>query len=631
MYLIEVFPIVRGIAKEKLSYFSANAIAPGSLVRVPLRNKAVNALVVSSRNAKELRSEIRGEKYELKKVAAFKSEPFLTEAFMKASSRAAGYYAGSIGSVLNLIIPKSALEEGAVGEPRLAAAAPAQSANTFERLILQTDKNERLDIYRGLVREEFARNRSVFICVPTAPDAGRIGNLLSKGIEHHTFVFHSLLPKKTLEGSRLAASQKSHPILIVATGHYFPLAPGNTSVIIVEEESSRFYKIPSRPFPDFRLFAEWFAKELGARVIFGDTLLRIETLFGFERQESAELNTPKFRSLSSVHADIVDMRALPKTPRRAIEIVSPALADMIADSVARGQHCLVLAARRGLSSQTICADCGETVTCGRCRAPVTLHTGKNKTGNFFFCHHCGERRSAEERCNHCHSWKLTPLGIGIELVEKELRRAFPALTLFRVDKDNAPTPAKIRKIIEQFYAAPGSVIIGTETVLPYLSPVENTAVASLDALFSLPDFRIRERIFHLLVRLRELTSFRLIAQTRINDNLLEHAIKGDFINFYREELSLRERFNYPPYATLIKISLAGTRAAVEREMNKVRDNLKPLELELYPAFIEEKRGLFTMHGLMRLSRGSWPDYPLAEKLNALPPQFRVEVDPESLL
>jgi primosomal protein N' (replication factor Y) len=228
---------------------------------------------------------------------------------------------------------------------------------------------------------------------------------------------------------------------------------------------------------------------------------------------------------------------------------------------------------------------------------------------------------------------LVTLGVGIELVEDEIQQKFPSIKIFRIDKDSASTAKRAMQIVASFYSSPGSVLLGTEMALPYLyRKIENTAVASLDSLFSLPDFRIHERILHMLLKIKALALSSCIVQTRIpSERILDYALKGNLIDYYREEIAAREAFSYPPFVTLIKISLAGTRAAVTKEMEKLKEYLSPFTLEIFPAFLEEARGLFTMHALIRLPREAWVDRGLLQKLISLPPQFRIAVDPESLL
>jgi primosomal protein N' (replication factor Y) len=288
-----------------------------------------------------------------------------------------------------------------------------------------------------------------------------------------------------------------------------------------------------------------------------------------------------------------------------------------------------------MAPQTVCGDCGAIVKCALCQSPISLHRAHSGDGNqnFFFCHACGGKRSAEEKCAVCQSWKLRPIGVGIELVEQELNQKFPEVKVFRIDKDKTPNAKIAEREAAKFYASPGSILLGTEMALPFLSKkIDNTAVASLDSLFALPDFRIHERILHLLLKIRSLTMSLLLVQTRLpEEHVLEYALKGNLIDFYREEIASRELFHYPPFTVLIKISVSGTRASVNQEVEKLKKFLLPYEAEIFQAFVEEARGVFTTHALIRLPKGGWVDKILLKKLLLLPPQFRVAVDPESLL
>lgn len=632
MYLIEVIPIARGISKETLSYFSSRPISPGSLVTVPLRKRLASALVISSDDAVKAKAFIRSSDFTMKKVGKFKSEPFLSEAFMKAARANAEFATSSLGSVLHALVPKAILEAVSVVNLKKSVAV---SGTVFDRLALQSDNDERFANYRSLIREEFARKHSVFFCVPTAEDVKFFAAELSKGIENYTRALYGFLPKKKLQAAWKEIATEEHPILTVATGMFFSLCREDIGAIIIENESSRFYKLPLRPYVDVRTFAEFFAKEMKVKFIVGDTLLRTETIYRFEQGEFSELAPLKFRSLSPAQSRVIDMSGYKKSAGGKFETVSLELGNLIQASHRRNERLFILATRRGLATHTVCGDCGTVVSCDRCSSPVILHRARAADGNqnFFFCHGCGRKRSAEERCVKCESWKLVALGVGLELVETEIRQKFPSVKIFRVDKDVATTAKHATKIVGDFYASPGTVLLGTEMALPYLyKKIENTAVASLDSLFSFPDFRIHERILHVLLKVRSLASSFCIVQTRIpGEHILDYALKGNLIDFYREEIAARQTFNYPPFVTLIKVSLAGARAVVAKEMEKLKDYFAPFSTEVFPAFLEESRGAFTMHGLVRLPSRSWVNPELLQKLLSLPPEFRVTVEPESLL
>lgn len=630
MYLIEVIPISRGIGNLVLSYFSAEGIPLGSIVSVPIRKKNVHGLVISSSDARESRSEIRSSDFTIRKVSEFRAEKFLSEAFMRAVRSTALFFASSLGSTLAQLVPKYALD----AETKIINHESVTIGGTFDRLVVQSDDSERYANYRMLIREEFAKKRSVFFCVPTVEDARRAYTILSKGIESYTYILYGAMPKKKFKETWEKIHNIEHPILIIATGAFLSLSRSDLSLLILEGESSRSYKMQVRPYVDIRVFAEYFAKENHLKFIVGDALLRTETIYRFKQGDFSELTPLKFRSLSTALHQVVDMKSIKKKGSH-FESISPELHKLIESSHLSNQNLFLFASRRGLSPLTVCGDCGATALCLRCNSPITLHTTETTKGiaNIFLCHACGDKRTTDERCVHCQSWKLTPLGIGIELVEQELKKRFPALKVFRIDKDVAGTSIKASKIVGDFYSSPGSILLGTEMSLAYLDrKIDNTAVVSLDSLFSLPDFRIHERILHILLKIRSLTLSNFLVQTRLQkENVLEYAVKGNLADFYREEIAERETFAYPPFTILIKISLAGNRLVVAKEMDKLTGYFAPFELEKFSAYSENSKGTFTMHGLIRLSRGAWVNADLQKRLVALPPEFRVVVEPESLL
>lgn len=632
MYLIEVIPIASGVSKETLSYFSSNSIALGSLVAVPIRKRTIHALVVSCVDARQEKSSIRTSDYSMKKVLEFKSESFLSESFMRAVRSLADFSACSVGGVLNLLVPKSVLDAPLNSKLENLS---IKTDTTFDRLALQADDDERLATYRSLIREEFARKHSVFVCLPTSAEVKKYIKILPKGIEDYTFSLYGSLSKSKAREVWSNVLNHSHPVLIIATAPFFSIGRNDIGLIILENESSRSYLSQIRPQFDVRRFAEYFAKEIGVKFIVGDTYLRTETIFRVKSGEISDVLPLKFRLLSPAKCVAVDMTALNKEVGDKFKVLGDELCELIQKSHIENQNIFLFSARRGLATQTVCGDCGSVVLCSRCKTPITLHRRNTTDGNqnFFLCHACGERRGAEERCGNCNSWKLSPLGIGIELIESEIKRKFPSIKVFRVDRDAVTGSKKIEGIVSKFYSSPGSILIGTEMVFPFLDKkIENTAIVSLDSLFSLPDFRIHEKILHILIKIRSLTLSTFLVQTRVPDEkILDYALKGNLIDFYREEIQTREAFNYPPFATFIKITLCGVRSVVIDEMSKLKKFFSPLELAIFPAFSEEKRGVYTMHALIRLQRGVWVEKELLAKLLALPPQFKIAVEPDSLL
>lgn len=632
MHIVSVIPITRGISSEALSYFSAVEFAPGAVVKVPLRNRLVPALVVSTKSAELIKSELKNSTFSLKKISSTKSKVVFSTAFINAASEMAEYSAGSTGSVLANIVSKTILEHADELEPAAPSAPLVEDRSIIhEPYTLQADEEDRFAHYKSLIREQFAHNKSVFFCLPTIQETKKIFEQLPKGIEQYTHILNTSLSKKELIEAWNKVITEKHCVLIIATGTFLGIPRSDLGAIIVERESSASYKTAVRPYVDIRTFCEQFAKRLNAKLIFGDLLLRTETLWRTKNGEIGELSPLKFRSMSTADTIVVDMKKYKTLDKPEFRIISDELEALVKKSREANENLFVFAARRGLSPMTVCGDCGTTVRCTRCSAPTILHRAKEQP--FFLCHRCGERRSAEERCKNCDSWRLTTLGIGIELIEEGLQNMFPDATIFRMDKDSVTTHKQALRLATDFYNSPGSILIGTEMALGYLEkPVENATVAAIDSLFSIPDFRISEKIMNILLRIRSFTQRTFLIQTRSRDQeLFDFAAKGNLMDFYRGEIEARKHLEYPPFTILLKLTARGTPASAVKDMHFVEEHLKEYTPLVFPAFIETVKRKTVLHALIRLPADSWPNKELLQKLLDLPPTIAINVDPESLL
>jgi primosomal protein N' len=616
MYIIEVLPIAKAIGKESLSYFSQVEIKVGSLVTIPLRSKKIKGIVITTTPAIEKKSEIKKLDFQVKKVDDIQTSKFLSPQFMNVIRRTALYFATTKGAVLSTLIPKELLDSKFLTE--------LNNEQRQDKVVIQGDDEERISHYKTLIRQEFAKKKSIAIVVPTHEDATVMHEHLSKGIEDYIYVLHSA-QKKTIE----LMHRSTHPVLAIVTVPYLSVLRNDTSTIIIEKENGKGYRTMSRPFIDLRIVAEFFAEETHCRLVIGDIFLRTETLSKHALGEYFETAPFKFRSLSTAAEILVDMKAY-KSSSGSFRILSEQAEVLIKETKEQSQLMFVFATRKGLAPSVVCGDCQTVVTCSRCSAPVVLHSSKQSEKTFFLCHHCGERRSSEEYCKKCGSWKLGTVGIGINLVAEKIKDKFPDVRIFILDSDTAKTDKAARDIVQKFKFTPGSILIGTEMALSYLhEPVHNILIASMDSLLALPDFRIHEKILYTITRMRSLATQSIILQTRSpEEKVYQHALKGNLIDFYREHIEERKQFNYPPFCTLIKITLTGKKDSIVKEMQELQDLLKPHEIDVFPAFTHTVRGLNIIHGLIRVHR---LDDSLSQTLARLPQHIVVKIDPESLL
>lgn len=650
MNVITVYPIIKGAFKEELTYWSSHAFEVGKIIEVPLKGRKIPALVGEVTSASHAKSNIKQASFVTRKIEKTEEKDAVYRACIEACEKISKYYAVSFSSVLKACISDVALSHSASekNDNTSKDSVKRLSSISSDVLVYQTNTEDRLGAYRSIVREEFARKKSVIIVAPTVLAAEELFNNMRKGIEDYAKIIHGSLTKKKQASIWKECLESDHPIIIVTTPYYASIPRKNVSTIILERESSRAYSSMRAPFIDYRKYVEEYAKALGARLIFGDTFLRIETLHRRDEGEINEFFPISYRVEKMAELLVVDMspkKVVPenestekkskqtaKKDKKEFKIFSEELESMIDYASKKSEKIFLFSARRGLSPQIVCGDCGKTVVCESCEAPVVLHQTKNGGDRFFLCHHCGRQRTALEGCKNCGSWKLTTLGIGIDTVVEELKKHFPKRQVFKIDRDTVTTDKQAKDVIDEFNKSKDGILLGTESALAFLPEVTYSAIVSLDSLFSIPDFRINERICHTLLRILEKTTGYVLLQTRNAENgLLKHMQSGTLSNFYREEIKLREMVNYPPFCIHIKITIEDTKSSVADKMKKLQDILEEWDPMIFPAFVPSQKGKSTLHMLLSLPTSDWPNNKLRGILAGLPKDYAVKINPESLL
>jgi primosomal protein N' len=625
-----IIPIVKGLPKATLSYFTKENLKVGTFVKIPIRGSTALGIISNISDVRDSKTDIKQANFSLKKLHSSKDAVSqLTPAFIRAAQKTAQYYATTIGNILGVLIPKLLLEN-----PTL-----INSSNNLEfsnprkePLLIQLNNVERFQEYRSLIRGSFARGQSVLFITPTHEEALQAYDTFSTGIEQFTYLA-SNKSEKVMKEIIKQAHQNEHPVLFISTTAFISFNRTDLETIILERENSRSYRTMSRPYINIKVFLEYYAREANKTLIMGDSVLSLETLWKEKQGKYAELSPLKWRTSQDSRSILVDMAKKATTDennRTEFEILSLELRNMIKKAILEKRKVFLFGARKGLAPSTACSDCGFVLSCENCSAPLVLHNA-SKSDRIYICHSCGARRSAETRCDHCQSWNLTSLGIGIDRIEQEISKLFPDIPTFVLDKDHAPTPAKAQKIMKKFASEKGGILIGTELAFLYLKKIPYVGLVSLDSLFSIPDFSISEKIFYLITRLVEISEVEIVMQTRnIGKEIIQFAKSGSILDFYRSEIEEREGLKYPPFSIFIKVTSEGT----PKELEKKSIFLKEQFMNHNPVFMKGKKiktNHLNLSMILRIERNSWPDKTVGEKLLLLPPDFLIKVDPEGIL
>lgn len=638
MYTVRVVPIARGIFKEYLTFFSREEIPEGSVVPVLIRGKKTPALVIGSRDLREEKLDIRSADFTLKKLGSnVKPRRIFSPEFIEAAFDIALWHAVYEGVVLQALTPSAIL----AASSRIEEAPKRDTKNKFDDeikaksdvLILQAEQGERIRTYRNLAREAFARNASVVVMTPTIVEAEKMYDELSRGIEDRVIVITSELSKNKLVSTWNNAVSSKTPVLVIGTPLVLSLPLSSVDTIVIERESARAYRMLARPYIDFRRVAERVSRKTGARLVYADFPVRVETRYLVDTDRAEELARSQLRQTALAEVTIIDSRATEavKKTKRAFQTITPETKQRIESELKKGGRVAVFTARRGLAPLTVCNDCGTPVMDPVTGVPMVLH--KTVDGNVFLSHRSGAIVPAHTPCKNCGGWNLATLGIGVDRVFEELRAAFPETTIRLLTTDSAKTHAVAKKISKEFFAEKGSIIVGTERMLPYLTePVELTVVASIDSMLSQSSWRAHEQTLAILFYLRERTENALIVETRKPDHAVVEAFQsGNPSDFYRADTRERTQYGYPPFATFIGLTWRGSRVQVEKTRLRVEELLRKYDLVGPLPATQTSGSEWEARAVIRVQRENWPNAELAEVLRALSPLVEVMIDPDEIV
>jgi len=651
MYIATVIPIQKGNQKEYLSYFSAIDIPLGSIVSIPVRTKTIDAIVVNMEEARNIKSDIKNADYQLKKIIKVKGDSPFNKSFFIACQKMKDYTISNTGSIIKSLLPTIFIEniEKLKESVSLQILGKTDENIKQEKLIFQATPSDRLAFYRTLIREAFAKKESVYLCVPTHFDIDHFHKELARGIEQYVFTLHSDMTKKALIKTYNSIIDEVHPIFIIGTGIFLSIPRHDVKTIILEHESSDVYKQIGRPYLDIRSFAEVLSSIEKIKLIFGDTLLRPETLYRHDKGEFGEISSPLYRLPQTERQIVVDMKGeVNEKGKKVFATISETTRKMIGEATKGNKSVLLFSVRKGLAPITVCNDCGHTLLCPQCSTPIVLYgtrqitATKSTTPRIFMCNKCGRKEKTEVSCPNCSSWNLTPLGVGTDRVYEEIKNLFPKIKVFQIDKEATSTPKDAKNIIAEFNKNPGSILIGTEMVFSYLkNQVNSSAIISLDGLFSIPSFNITQKILHIIEKLHNITLLNLIIQTRIPENkILQYILTGNVLPLCREDLAERKDYGYPPFKRLIKITFEGTAKDTEKARSFVEKTLGNYEPQIFSAFVSRVKGQYITNTVIKVDPRIWPlptdeklsvNQNLSQTLSQLPPSFSINVDPEDLL
>jgi primosomal protein N' (replication factor Y) (superfamily II helicase) len=344
-------------------------------------------------------------------------------------------------------------------------------------------------------------------------------------------------------------------------------------------------------------------------------------------------------SLPLPPVEVVDMRAELKSGNTSI--FSRPLQAAIEQVLERDQQAIMYLNRRGSATYVFCRDCGYSLRCPRCEVSLTHHQGQEA----LVCHHCGYRRRLPKICPQCSGTRIRQFGTGTEKVAAEVENRFPGVRTLRWDWEATRAKGAHDDILSAFSRREADILVGTQMLakgldLPLVTLV---GVVLADVGLNLPDYRVGERVFQLLTQVagragRSPLGGQVILQTFDPDHYVIQAAAGyDFAGFSVQELARRRDLGYPPFYRLVRLEYrqrdpARAESAARSLAAQLAGWLKSAGQPMVkligptPCFFSRVGGEYRWQIVLR---GADPAAVLRGR--ALPPDWRLQVDPPSLL
>lgn len=559
MYIATVIPISKGIPFDTLTYFSADLLSMGTIVSVPFGKQKINAIIGDCQTLAEAKTAVKHASFSLKKIQSIVGHVPLLQAVVAGLQETSQRTLTPLGAIAAAVMPNSFFEY--VSTEKLVTS--LGQTNNEKRQFIQSSVvgtiTERTDYYKRLIRTSFADKKSLLFVAPTIRNLEQWKKTLEKGIPKHVLILHSKVTKKELRSAFSLIKQSDRPLIIFATPGYSVIPRNDSGTIVIEDESSSLYKSNDRFKTDLRIFFQAFARAAQLQLYWGDTIPRFAIL---EQTDNTQLP----RTFVPDKLTIV-----PVEPYRGI--LPTEVVEIIRHAEKKKRRLYIFASRKGVAPLSRCTDCGTIVTCEVCGLPMILKNRRAADGTeerYFVCSHCTATLPATHVCAYCGGWNIRPVAIGTESIRDAIAEIVGNEFVTTIDDDLTPDNASIETLLNDIEKQKFCIIIGTIKVLPFLKNINYSLFPFFDRLLSTPSLYTTENILRLVMECNEKSVDGVLVFTRQPEFPLVKQLETHKINtIFHDELNLREELGYPPFGSIIKISLTvpeGYRLSVIEKM-----------------------------------------------------------------
>ena len=507
-----------------LSYRSEFALAPGTLVRVPLGKREVLGVVWDEQPGSD---EARNDADDKPIAGSLTAITPMAANWRRLVAFCATYYQRSLGEVAMAGLPPQLRDLDAVQLDRRLKRPPSEPAAACAGIALQPTAEQdaalqavalgpgpfllfgatgsgKTEVYLQAVQRLLARDplAQALVMVPEINLTPQLqGRFVERFGADQVVTMNSGMTHPQRLKSWLAAHAGAARIVLGTRMAVFASLP-RLKLIVVDEEHDPSYKQQESARYSARDLAVYRGRLEGAKVLLGSATPSLESWHASERGRYQRLTMASRVGLGPLPAvRLVDMNLQPKQT-----VFSTALLAAMQERIARGEQVLVFLNRRGYAPVLACTACDWKSECPNCSAFRVFH----KIDRTLRCHHCGYTERVPRACPVCGNVDIAPVGRGTERLEEHLgelladvkQASGQPVRIARMDADSMRLKGALEQQLARMHAGDVDILVGTQMVTKGHDFRRITLVAALNAdsaLFS-SDFRAPERLFGLLMQ-----------------------------------------------------------------------------------------------------------------------------------
>lgn len=456
-------------------------------------------------------------------------------------------------------------------------------------------------VYIDLIKKVLNKGKTAIMLVPEISLTTQMVNRLYSSFGSDVAILHSGLSdgEKYDEYTKI---NKGEVKVVVGTRSAIFAPLNNIGIIIIDEEHTSSYKQESNPRYNTIDIAKKRSSYNNCPLILGSATPSLESFARAQKGVYKLLILDKrVGNYKLPEVILVDMK---EEMKKRNLLFSDDLKKEIYNTLKNKKQAMILLNRRGFSTFVSCQNCGYTYKCPHCEITLTYH----KSNNNLRCHYCGYTTYLKKVCPNCDEDAIRNYGTGTEKIEIELKKIFPTARILRMDRDTTIRKGSHEKYIKMIENKEVDIVVGTQMISKGLDfpDINLVGVINADETLNIPDFRSNEKTFSLLNQVsgragRSGIDSKVILQTFNPDNILFKYIKNnDYINFYKYEMNLRKKLNYPPFYYILSLKICSSDYDIASKnatkiCNYLRNNIDKKSIILGPS----TASLFKLNNIYR--------------------------------